>query len=97
MTTVSLTDVQKLAALSSLQITGDEAVALQKDLDQILSYIDQLGEVDVDGVEPTYQVHPLETVVRADKIKDYGVSHDAMLKNAPEKADDLIVVPKVIE
>lgn len=97
MTTVSLTDVQKLAALSSLQITDDEATVLQKDLDQILNYIDQLSEVNVEGIEPTYQVHPLETVVRADVVKDYNVSQEAMLKNAPEKADDLIVVPKVIE
>jgi len=97
MTTVSLTDVQKLAILSSLQITDDEATALQKDLDQILGYIDQLGEVDVEGVEPTYQVHQLETVVRADEIKDYGVSQAELLKNAPEKVDNLIIVPKVIE
>lgn len=97
MTTVSLTDVQKLAALSSLQISDDEAVALQKDLGQILGYIDQLSEVNVDDVEPTYQVHSLETVVRADEIKDYGVSHEELLKNAPQKVNDLIVVPKVIE
>jgi len=97
MTTVSLTDVQKLAALSSLQITDDEAAALQKDLGQILGYIDQLSEVDVEGVEPTYQVHTLETVVRTDEIMDYGVSRDDLLKNAPEKVDKLIVVPKVIE
>lgn len=97
MSTVSLNDVQKLATLSSLQVTDAEAQALQHDLDQILDYIDQLGEVDVEGVEPTYQVHPLETVVRADEIKDYGVTQEALLKNAPEKADNLLVVPKVIE
>lgn len=97
MTTVSLTDVQKLATLSSLQIADDEALSLQKDLEQILGYIDQLSEVDVEGVEPTYQVHSLQTVVRADEIKDYGVSQADMLKNAPEKVDELIIVPKVIE
>lgn len=97
MTTVSLTDVQKLATLSSLQITDDEAATLQKDLEQIIGYIDQLSEVDVEGIEPTYQVHSLESVVREDEIKDYGVSQDEMLKNTPEKNGDLIVVPKVIE
>ena len=97
MTAVSLTDVQKLATLSSLQISDEEAAALQVDLEQILGYIDQLESVDVEGVEPTYQVHPLETVVREDIVKDYGVSQDDLLKNAPEKADNLIVVPKVIE
>lgn len=97
MSTVSLDDVQKLAALSALQVTDDEALELQQDLDQILGYIDQLSEVDVEGVEPTYQVHPLQTVVRADEIKDYGVSTEELLKNAPEKIDNLIVVPKVIE
>ena len=97
MTAVSLTDVQKLATLSSLQISDEEAATLQVDLEQILGYIDQLESVDVEGVEPTYQVHPLETVVREDIVKDYGVSQDDLLKNAPEKADNLIVVPKVIE
>lgn len=97
MTTVSLNDVQKLAMLSSLQIRDDEATALQKDLEQILGYIDQLDAVNVEGIEPTYQVHSLETVVRADEIKDYGVSQAELLKNAPEKIDELIVVPKVIE
>lgn len=97
MTTVSLADVQKLAALSSLQIGDEEANALQKDLEQIIGYIDQLEAVDAEGVEPTYQVHPLETVVRADEIKDYGVSQADLLKNAPEKIDNLIIVPKVIE
>lgn len=97
MTTVSLTDVQKLAVLSSLEIGEEEAVSLQKDLTQILGYIDQLEAVNVDGIEPTYQVHPLETVVRVDEVKDYGVSQDDLLKNAPEKSDHLIVVPKVIE
>lgn len=97
MTTVSLDDVQKLAALSALQVTADEAVALQKDLDQILGYIDQLSDVDVEGVEPTYQVHTLHTVVRVDDIKDYGVSTEELLKNAPQQTDNLIVVPKVIE
>lgn len=97
MTTVSLTDVQKLAALSSLHLTDGEATALQADLEQIIGYIDQLEAVNVDDTEPTYQVHHLETVVRSDEIKDYGVSQEDLLKNAPEKSDNLIVVPKVIE
>lgn len=97
MTAVSLTDVQKLAALSSLHLDDNEAVSLQADLEQIITYIDQLESVDVEGVEPTYQVHPLETVVREDVVKNYGVSQDDLLKNAPEKSDNLIIVPKVIE
>lgn len=97
MTTVSLIDVKKLAKLSSLNIDDTEALALQTDLEQIIGYIDQLEAVNVEGVEPTYQVHGLETVVRADVIKDYGVSQADLLKNAPEQSDQLIVVPKVIE
>lgn len=97
MTTVSLDDVKKLATLSSLNIDEAEAVSLQSDLEQIIGYIDQLAAVNVEGVEPTYQVHGLETVVRADEVKDYGVSQVDLLKNAPEQSDQLIVVPKVIE
>jgi len=97
MTKISPSDVQKLAALSALTLTDDEVVSMQTDLTQILEYVEQLSEVDTASVEPTYQPHELETVVRSDEVIDYGVSQDELLKNAPEQTDGSIVVPRVLE
>lgn len=97
MNAISLDDVKKLAQLSALMLNEDELRAMQTDLTQILSYVDQLEAVDTEGVEPTYAVHELETVTRDDTVIDYGVSREALLANAPEHKDGSIVVPRVIE
>ena len=96
MSPISLDDVKKLAALSALTLHDDELVAMQTDLKQILAYVTHLSDVETDGVEPTYQVHSLETVVRHDEVIDYGISQAELLKNVPEKHDGLVVVPKVM-
>lgn len=97
MTKISTSDVQKLASLSALTLSDEETVAMQADLSEILGYVEQLGEVDTTNVTPTYQPHDLKTVVRADEIIDYGVDQEALLKNAPKKANSSVVVPRVLE
>lgn len=97
MSTISIDDVKKLATLSALSMTDEEARDMQADLTQILGYVEQLQAVDTDGVDPTYQVHYLETVTRPDEIIDYGVTQQELLKNAPKQADGSIVVPRVLE
>ena len=62
MTTITINDVQRLASLSSLHLSDSEVQALQGDLERIIKYIEQLGELDTTGVEPTYQVTGLENV-----------------------------------
>lgn len=96
MTQISHDDVQHLAQLSSLQLSADEAAALQGDLEHIIDYIQQLSRLDTKGVEPTYQVTDLENVWRSDEIDDYGVGGDELLALAPDQVEHQIKVPKVL-
>jgi aspartyl-tRNA(Asn)/glutamyl-tRNA(Gln) amidotransferase subunit C len=96
MTQISQDDVHYLAQLSNLQLGDDEATALQADLENIVGYIKQLGELDTSGVEPTYQVTDLQNVWRDDAVDTYGLGRDKLLALAPESADGHIKVPKVL-
>ncbi|MBP7760344.1 Asp-tRNA(Asn)/Glu-tRNA(Gln) amidotransferase subunit GatC [Candidatus Saccharibacteria bacterium] len=96
MTAITLNDVKQLAQMSALTITDEQAEALRRQLEDILSYVAQLDEVDTTGIEPTYQVGGLENVLRPDEIKDYHVSRDDLLKNAPETENGAIKVKKVL-
>jgi aspartyl-tRNA(Asn)/glutamyl-tRNA(Gln) amidotransferase subunit C len=96
MTTISIDDVKKLARLSALSVSDEEAAALAVQLQDILGYVAQLDEVDTAGVEPTYQVTGLVNVTRADEIIDYGVDADQLLALAPATQDNQIKVPRVL-
>ena len=96
MTNISTDDVYHLAQLSSLQLNDTEAEALRVDLGNILGYIEQLSELNTDGVEPTYQVIDLQNVWRDDVVDDYGVGRDALLSLAPDAEKHQIKVPKVL-
>lgn len=96
MTEITTTEVQHLARLSSLQLSDDEATELRQDVQNILNYVDQLAELDTDGVEPTYQVTDLQNVWRTDEIDTYGVGRDELLALAPEIEANQIKVPKVL-
>jgi aspartyl-tRNA(Asn)/glutamyl-tRNA(Gln) amidotransferase subunit C len=96
MSTISVNDVQKLAQLSALSLSDDEVASLANELTNILGYVEQLNDVDTDGVEPTYQVTGLHTVTRPDEIIDYGVSQQDLLKNAPDVQDGQMKVPRVL-
>ena len=95
MTTITINDVQRLASLSSLHLSDDEAQALQGDLERIIKYIEQLGELDTTGVDPTYQVTGLENVWRDDEVVS-DVGRDALLALAPDQQNDQVKVPKVL-
>ena len=96
MSTITTDDVRHLAQLSNLQLADDEVDNLRGDLENILGYIEQLGELDTTGVEPTYQVTGLENVWRDDEVQDAGVSREQLLELAPERADNSVKVPKVL-
>ena len=95
MTTISTSDIQHLASLSSLALTDDEVDGLRQDLENIIGYIEQLGELDTAGVEPTYQVTGLENVWREDEVKP-GISRDELLELASEKQNNQVKVPQVL-
>ena len=96
MTQISINDVQRLAKLSSLQLDDAEAENLRADLEGILGYINQLSELDVAGVKPTYQVSELQNVWRDDVVDNYGISREDLLALAPDSEKNQIKVPKVL-
>lgn len=96
MTQISTDDVHHLAQLSSLQLDDAETEALRVDLESILGYIEQLSELDTEGVEPTYQVTDLQNVWRDDKVDDYGLGREELLALAPDSDKNQIKVPKVL-
>ena len=95
MTNISTSDIQHLASLSSLALADDEVDGLRQDLENIIGYIEQLGELDTSGVEPTYQVTGLENVWREDEVQS-GISRDELLELAPEKLNNQVKVPQVL-
>jgi len=96
MSKVTKEDIVRLAKLSKIALTDDELAKFQVEIESILAHIEQLQKIDTDGVEPTYQVTGLRNVSRTDEIKDYGVSQADLLKNAGDKKDGMIKVPKVL-
>jgi len=96
MTQISRDDVLHLAQLSSLQLQGDEIDGLQADIATILGYVEQLSELNTDGIEPTYQVTDLKNVWRDDSVIDYGISREQLLVLSPESANNQVKVPKVL-
>ncbi len=90
-------DVLKLARLARLKLTDDEVAKFQEEISAILGYVEQLQTVNLEGVEPTYQVTDLKNVTRPDEVKDYGVPPEELLKNAPATENGHIKVRRVIE
>lgn len=96
MSTITNDDVRHLAQLSSLQMPDAEVESLRADIEGIINYINQLDELDTDGVEPTYQVTGLQNVWRDDEIIDSSVSRQQLLALAAEQSDNCVKVPKVL-
>ncbi len=96
MSTITTDDVRHLATLSSLELSDEAVESLRADLDNIVSYIEQLSSLDTSGVEPTYQVTGLENVWRHDEVKQSEVTREDLLALAPEATNDSVKVPKVL-
>jgi aspartyl-tRNA(Asn)/glutamyl-tRNA(Gln) amidotransferase subunit C len=89
-------DVLKLARLARLQLTDDEVAEYQKELAEILHYVEQLNDIDISGLEPTSQVTGLTNVMRSDVIVDYGYDPLDLLKNVPAVENNQIKVKRMI-
>ena len=89
-------DVAYVARLARINLTNDEAKAFQKQLDDVLKYVEKLREVDVVGVDVAAHALPLFNVFRDDASRDWFTAEQA-LSNAPRQANGLFVVPKVVE
>jgi aspartyl-tRNA(Asn)/glutamyl-tRNA(Gln) amidotransferase subunit C len=88
--------VRRVAHLARIAVADDEVSVLQGELNAILAFVEQLAEVNVDGVEPMTSVTPMAMNMRNDEVTDGGIP-DAIMANAPAHEDHLFVVPKVVE
>jgi aspartyl-tRNA(Asn)/glutamyl-tRNA(Gln) amidotransferase subunit C len=88
--------VRRVAQLARLALAGDEPERLRDELNAILAFVEQLAEVDVDGVEPLASVTPMPLKMREDEVTEGGIA-DAILANAPAREDHFFLVPKVVE
>ena len=85
-----------LAQLSNFRMDDAEIDALGNDLNGIIKYISQLDELNVDGIEPTYQVFEMENVWRDDEILPQDATREELLALTKEAKDNQIKVPKVL-
>ena len=88
--------VRRVAHLARLKMGEDELERLKGDMNAILGFVEQLGEVDVEGVEPMTSVVDASLKRREDVITDGGYP-ERVLSNAPESADGFFLVPRVVE
>lgn len=86
----------RVAKLARIKVAPDALPALAQEFNGILGFIEQLSEVDVDGVEPMTSVTPLRLKRRQDVVND-GNQQDKVLKNAPDAREGFFAVPKVVE
>lgn len=93
---VTIPNVRKIASLARIAITEEEAARIAPELDNIMGWIEQLGEVDTSGVAPMTAVIPNHLRLRDDVVTDGGI-RDAILSNAPQGEHGFFTVPKVIE
>ena len=89
-------DILHLAKLSNFSLSDAEIDSLGSDLQNIVSYISQLDELDTEGVDPTYQVFEMENVWRDDEIKPQEANREQLLALTKEQQQDQIKVPKVL-
>jgi aspartyl-tRNA(Asn)/glutamyl-tRNA(Gln) amidotransferase subunit C len=92
---VTIKDVEQVAALAHLEFSDEEKRKLTAQLNTILTYMDQLNQLDTRRVEPLAQVVQLQNVFRED-IPIPGISREEALKNAPAKTEAFFKVPKVL-
>ncbi|HWJ88651.1 MAG TPA: Asp-tRNA(Asn)/Glu-tRNA(Gln) amidotransferase subunit GatC [Pelagibacterium sp.] len=88
--------VKRIGRLARIRITEDEVAAYEGEINAILGFVEQLDEVDVDGVEPMTSVAPMQLRRREDRVTDGGYA-DKIVANAPVSEDNFFVVPKVVE
>ena len=93
---VDLATVKRVAHLARISVTDEEAAKMEGELNAILGFVEQLGEVDVDGVEPMTSVTPMAMKMRRDTVSDGDKTAD-IVANAPVTADNFFMVPKVVE
>jgi aspartyl-tRNA(Asn)/glutamyl-tRNA(Gln) amidotransferase subunit C len=89
-------DIDKVAQLARLALTDEERTRFASQLSEILHHVEQLGKVDVSGIEPTAHAFPLNNVWAEDE-PETGLQPEKALRNAPASRDGMFFVPRVVE
>ena len=85
-----------VADLARLKLTEEEQELITKDLENVINFADKLNELDIDNIDPTAHVIPIQNVFRED-IKNESFDREELLKNAPESEEGCYSVPKIVE
>jgi len=93
---VDLATVKRVARLARIAVSEEDAERMTGELNGILGFVEQLSEVNVDGVEPMTSVMPMEMKMRADVVTDGNKAQD-IVANAPNEDRNFFLVPKVVE
>jgi aspartyl-tRNA(Asn)/glutamyl-tRNA(Gln) amidotransferase subunit C len=93
---VDISTVKRVAHLARIAVNEDEAERMTGELNAILGFVEQLNEVDIEGVEPMTSVTPMKMRLREDAVTDGNIA-SAVVANAPVTEDNFFVVPKVVE
>jgi aspartyl-tRNA(Asn)/glutamyl-tRNA(Gln) amidotransferase subunit C len=93
---VNAADVRRIAKLARIAVAESEINHLKDEINGMLAFVDQLKEVNVEGVEPMTSVTPMKMKMRHDAVTD-GNDAEAVLANAPQSDDNFFLVPKVVE
>ncbi len=89
-------DIEKVARLARIQLTEEEKRTFGNQLEQILTYMEQLNRLDTTGVEPTSHAIPVVNVFREDEVRP-STPREKILKTSPDQEDGHFKVPRIIE
>jgi aspartyl-tRNA(Asn)/glutamyl-tRNA(Gln) amidotransferase subunit C len=89
-------DIEKVARLARLELSGEEKKTFGNQLEQILTYMEQLNRLDTTGVEPTSHAIPMDNVFREDEVK-LSFPREEVLSLSPDQENGHFKVPRIIE
>ena len=95
MTTISSSDIRKVAHLARLELPEDQIETYTEQLEEILSYVDQLQEIDTKNVPPTTRAVEVINAMREDLV-DVNCAREDILNQAPHREGDFFRVPKIL-
>jgi aspartyl-tRNA(Asn)/glutamyl-tRNA(Gln) amidotransferase subunit C len=95
--TIDNQTINKLEKLSSLQISDDKKEHLKEELGQIVTFVENLNDIDVSGIEATFTTIQGGQALRKDEVTSKKELSEHILANAPKTADNYFIVPAIIE
>ncbi|NLJ90191.1 MAG: Asp-tRNA(Asn)/Glu-tRNA(Gln) amidotransferase subunit GatC [Clostridiales bacterium] len=96
---ISDSRLESLAESAKIELIGKDKVSFKKDLDKLIKSFDILKDVETTDIKPMINVHDYRNVFRDDKVEnnDYNKNQEVALRNAPNKKEGFILVPKIME